>query len=660
MRLFTGISPASGETSLRAGYRALSGLIAKTRREEALWSLAELGTDDDDLLWLIDWARALQGVQVCQWLFPGPSRTAFGSLLLLLGAEFTRRSLPTDSRWPVPAPQVFSPAARGYLFNEDIPTIHHRLALLSAASRWGLHRVGGADLASLGHTVSLQIGFTESELYSHLRRWLAGEEELAPHLHTLLDQHTGTESFRSVWEACRAALAGRLATPDLVRNLATSPWILAQWHRPLQTVLQPRDGVVDDDILELPSFEEWPLEQAELDPLDPALPVLDEILHLLEKREEEELLVAAPVAVVSGSAALRPAGLGGSRGLKATDSGRFGPPDAPTGPAANLFYARRAESCATGDLHEVLIEEGTRGTLPQLRLRLARFIDPGTHHEVIVWDRSGRLSTVRPRHCEWAIDGAWWWSCELPENLAPVVVAISLDGRNLASWWSDDALLRELPQIVEANPSAAAWLLRWFQLPLLDEVILKLLQPLVNRFPLQFIRAWLKEDTGPGLLGMPFKDEEWFGIVREYLFNWWPEPSPAREVLMLLADVDNDHDLREYIFEAAQILNRLDPVVLGRILATWDIPNREMIRVELRRGFAGVVNLNLINARENALVARASQLFGVDAAFIHREILLPARQALAGETLSEAHLANLRLAARSEELRRLLAIHLLR
>jgi hypothetical protein len=129
---------------------------------------------------------------------------------------------------------------------------------------------------------------------------------------------------------------------------------------------------------------------------------------------------------------------------------------------------------------------------------------------------------------------------------------------------------------------------------------------------------------------------------------------------MILANVDNDPDLREYIFEAVQPLYRVDPVVMIRVLRAWNLPNREAVLIELRRGFAGVVNVNLINARENALIARAHQLFGVDSDFIVNEILLPARQYLAGLPLNREQLANLEMAARSDELRRLLAIHLLR
>jgi len=230
----------------------------------------------------------------------------------------------------------------------------------------------------------------------------------------------------------------------------------------------------------------------------------------------------------------------------------------------------------------------------------------------------------------------------------------------VATWWPQGNWTYHLREAVLADPYTAAWLLRWFHLPLLSEDAVIVLRPLVTGNPLQMISAWLRDDSGPRGLSIPFRDETWQGIVREYLFSWQPDQEQSRELLMRLAGVDNDQDLREFIFDAVQPLYRVDPVLMMRVLRAWRLPNYEAVLTELRRCFAGVVSASLINARENALIARAHQLFGFDSSFIATEVLLPARQYLAGLPLTPGQLANLEMAARSEELRKLLAIHLLR
>ena len=1258
MNLFKGISPKKGEATLQDGFRALLEQAERIRQDAAAraggqrWSLAELGADDDDLIWLIDWARSLDGWLVHQWLYPGPHRHALGSLLLLFGAEYSRRSLPTDCNWLVPTPQLFSADAREYLFENDIPTVLHRLALLNAANRLDLQRVGGTDWLSISRTVRLQYGLAENDLFRDLPSWLSGSGSPPDVVSQLLDELKGSRSFRTIWETCRAGLEGRLGREAWRVELEASPWILRQWPRLILRHL-PEDV---DNILELPPFpadlllddsgldeiialmesdaelmseargifarldadggwdsameavrainqraielglvgRPWSLAELRLDPdldyrwltdwigrveartldkcltsrevveivggpgpcaagfglllllwmaetgrrvageftlwnsldrdlkerreggeqaepvvfqeLDEVQPtsavrlalraatshfrlrhlagvdwfdsleqtirfqfgmtrngigrhlpdwlssrattrVIRELLHgdqrsesfaevwnaLVSYREGrlekhtlcqqlkespwilpgwvEEIVplatatgdpspaeervqspgefLTAPQIVwhpggkphfitrlisdLSGSGLAAPNQLDpGEGGQEVTDDslelriggrleailyrqpdGRYLPDrngyfrvpfnqprvranlinvhgenvrslilnlwppddevvlyDLTTGrqvpdpfcaelnqqrdyalltstdlriepdpddwrlsrsgtarisyvsaeslagdPAglrvyagSNLFWSPGCQRVVpawagqidVGMVREQLLQQGdtfnlqilhpadleiltvrrnrrsletmrkderttlirppfvvtnnvieikllitarkddqpynvervlvlsggrlecyyddqstrireqryaivgapeiearvlpltlnplersaippvnrTAGPLDRprislpdptpdrpsqvgypttllssdqsifsvktdqlrlkddiedvvwdhadgsnphwIRLRLARFIEPAPTHQIVVWERTGALHTVKPEGYEYA-DGYWWWIAQLPDGFrAATAVAISLNGRNVASWWPPSNWTWHLGEQVEANPSTTAWLLRWFHLPLLSEEAVTILRPLVSRNPLPIIRAWLKDDTGSGTLNLPFRDETWLGIVREYLIHWQPEASEARELLMILANVDNDPDLREYIFEAVQPLYRVDPVVMIRVLRAWNLPNREAVLIELRRGFAGVVNVNLINARENALIARAHQLFGVDSDFIVNEILLPARQYLAGLPLNREQLANLEMAARSDELRRLLAIHLLR
>lgn len=1233
MRLFAGISPDRGESTLRDGYRALLDRARHVRHGSECWALAELGADEDDLIWLIDWAQAVDGWLLNQWLHPGPNRNALGSLLLLFAAEYSRRSLPTDSRWPVAAPPLFGSDARGYLFEGEVPSVLHRLVLVNAAIHLNLHRTGGTDLLNFSRTVRLQYGLAEVDLGRDLSRWLKGEAPTPEGLGALLDPVTGSQSFRSVWRACRAAVKGEISREELIGWLDSSPWVLPRWQRPMLRLLpSPSIAFDPDNILELPALPvsvEWdgsgldeilelmaqdedlmlearglfarleadggwesamdavraisqravemglvgrpwslaelgidpeadyrwltdwigrvesrtldrclasrevidvvggpgpcaagfglllllwmsetgrrlageftlwstlsrefngqrtdrtdeaPVVFQELDEVQPAsavrlalraaanhfrlrnlagidwfdsleqtirlqfgftrdglgrhlpdwlsnrattrvirellygdqrsesfvavweamvdyrqgrmdqgrlrqfldsspwvlpgwvdeivplataigdpppadertqspgefltAPILvwhpggkphfvtrltshaadfdqkdealelriggqleavlyrqpdgsylpdrngylripfnqprvrarlvnsrgenvrnlvlnlwpadDEIVlydlstgrqtadpfcaELLEHRDyallvSSDLLIdpepedwrlsrsgVARIAFISGELLAKYAGhlrvtagrnlfwYPGCNRIVPSWSGRIDvtmvreqvlqqgdafnlrithPPevsitlvrrnrrtletlsldptttlirpsflvtnnvieirliitavsederftlerilvlsggrlecyyddrstrlreqrysivgdsksdlrpiplplapfgrlatDAPIGPAllgvagamtsppvAPRLPLKEAQVEVShsidqprlrDDLEAVFWEAGSVPVPGTIRLRLGRFIQPGPGHEVIVWQQSGKLIRLEPEGYEHS-EGSWWWVGTLPAVPRGVIaVAISLNGRNVASWWPPQSWTFHLREVILADPSLAAWLLRWFHLPLLDEEVMTVLRPLVINNPLQIIDAWLRDDPGPGSLGLPFRDETWQGIVREYLVHWQPDEAQARELLMRLAGVDNDQDLREFLFDAVQPLYRIDPLIMMKVLRAWKTPNREAVMIELRRCFAGVVNVSLINARENALVARAHQLFGFDSSFIANEILLPARQYLAGLPLSGDQLANLEMAARSEELRKMLAIHLLR
>ena len=1245
MSLFKGISPNKGEKTLRDGYRVLLDQSRHVRGEqiragEERWSLAELGADDNDLIWLIDWARSLDGWLVNQWLHPGPNRNALGSLLLLFAAEYSRRSLPTDGNWPVPAPQLFSPDSRDHLFEREIPAILHRLALVNAAERLNLHRASGTDWLNLSRTVRFQYGFAEADLGRELPRWLQGQVEAPEAVERLLDPIAGSQSFRSIWRACRAAMSGEISGDELAGWLDASPWILGQWQRQMMRLLPATAEVDPDGFLELPPLPEawaewggtgldeilelmeqdeglmvearglfarldadggwesameavrainqralelgligrpWSLAELRIDPeadyrwltdwierveaqtldqclvsrevidvvggpgpcaagfglllllwmsetgrrmageftlwsslsrefsgrrseadneppvifqeLDEVQPtsaarlalraaanhfrlrnlsgidwfdsleqtirlqfgftrdglgrhlpdwlssrattrVIRELLHgdqrsesfaevwqamvdyrqgRLDQERARQALDASPwvlpgwvdeiVPLVTAVGDPLPAEVrtqspgefltaptlvwhaggkphfvtrlvGDLTGFEPTDEAlelRIGgrleailyrqpdgsylpdrngylripfnqprvrarlvnargenvrnlvlnlwPPDEEIvlydlatgrqvadpfcaelqehrdyallassdlqiepepedwrlsrsgitrigyisgellakcsghlrvmagrnlfwypgcnrivpawsgqidvtmarpqvlqqGDAFNLrithppevsitlvrrnrrtletlsldqtttmirspflvtnsvieirlmisavsederftlerilvlsggrlecYYDDRstrireqgywedeeAESgprsisvpvavpdrlsidAAVGqvalgfagaasspllelrtppvvprspfpggfadsghvvdqsrikdDLEAVFWDSDTASTPGRIRLRLGRFIQPAPGHEVVIWEQSGRLLRLEPEEYDHT-DGSWWWTGSLPAPVRGVIaVAIAVNGRNVATWWPSGNWTFHLREAVLADPYTAACLLRWFHLPLLSEEAEIVLRPIIAANPLQIIFAWLRDELGSGALVMPFRDETWHGIVREYLIHWQPNEAQARELLMKLAGVDNDHDLREFIFDAVQPICRVDPVIMMRVLRAWKLPNREAVLIELRRCFAGVVNVSLINARENALIARAHQLFGFDASFIANEVLLPARQYLSGLPLTRDQQANLEMAARSEELRKLLAIHLLR
>jgi hypothetical protein len=237
MKVFPQIDPATGESALRDGCRAIVARAEQQQLTASIWSLAELGADEDDLCWLLDWAHGLNELLVRRWLQPGPHRVAFGTLLLLFATEYTRRALPRESNWNVPASTLFSPVARAYLFNGDEPSTAHRCALSEAAQRLHLrHAFRNDDLNGLRESINLQIGFTEADIHRRLPRWLAGEE-MPIAIRTLFDSQTGSRSFQAFWQDCRAFLAGALAAEQFRQRLAETPWCLSQWIEPIVATL---------------------------------------------------------------------------------------------------------------------------------------------------------------------------------------------------------------------------------------------------------------------------------------------------------------------------------------------------------------------------------------------------------------------------------------
>ena len=237
MKIFSHLQPAPGEKTLYSACRSKVDRARQLELTSGPWSLAELNADEDDLIWLVDWASGLNSDLVRRWLQPGPHRSAFGSLLLLFASEYARRSLPGDGDWPIPPSVLFNREARHYLFDSEIPTVGFRHAISEAAEKLKLRRVAGLAQENLAETIMLQIGFTEADIKTCLPQWLSGEADLPFVITYLIDPDNGSHGFRTFWEDCRNFIDGRIQSEELHRRLSESTWCLPQWRNPIEAAL---------------------------------------------------------------------------------------------------------------------------------------------------------------------------------------------------------------------------------------------------------------------------------------------------------------------------------------------------------------------------------------------------------------------------------------
>jgi hypothetical protein len=236
MKVFAQIDPTAGDSTLRDGCQAIVTLARQMRVTNAAWSLAELGADDDDLCWLLDWAHSLDESLARRWLQQSSFRAAFGSLLLLLAAEYARRALPRETPSDVVPPFFFPPSVRACLFRNGEPSADLLRALFEAAQRLNLRcasvESAAYDLIGQPMLLALQFGFTEPEAYEWLPRWLSGEAPPAAVL-ALLDPQIGSRSFQSFWQSCLDFQRGQLTSEQFRQRLEETPWCLPSWIEPL-------------------------------------------------------------------------------------------------------------------------------------------------------------------------------------------------------------------------------------------------------------------------------------------------------------------------------------------------------------------------------------------------------------------------------------------
>lgn len=240
MKIFSHLDALSSDRSLSNACRAIVQLANDRGLASAPWSLCELGTDDDDLCWLFDWAHSLDALAVRRWQTSPSHRIAFGSLLLLFAAEYKRRALPYFGDWDVPPSTFFAATVRAELFDGDAPSAAYQQAMLEASLRLRLRCIYGCNNSDgQRELITAQIGFTETDIHRRLPGWLMGAEKPAV-INALLNSQTGSRTFQFLGQSCREFQTGRLSPEALRQRLAVNPWCLPQWIKPLVSALRPR------------------------------------------------------------------------------------------------------------------------------------------------------------------------------------------------------------------------------------------------------------------------------------------------------------------------------------------------------------------------------------------------------------------------------------
>ncbi len=315
-----------------------------------------------------------------------------------------------------------------------------------------------------------------------------------------------------------------------------------------------------------------------------------------------------------------------------------------------------------GELEEAICDALPNGAARLLRLRFRKRIEPGELHSVFWWDASGELIRLAPKYHDEA-EGAWWWVCDLPEECSEMLaVAVAYAGERMGSWWPEERWLRLAPELIVQDAKRTAALLRWFHLPLLSHEAVEDLRPFIAEQPIAFLKAWLLNQGLPDELEFPpKKDEAWLGVVRTLFREWRPDAEVARQTLLSLADVDDD-DLSEFLSDAAKHLLEVDPLLMARVLRAWQLPQQRSSIDELRLQLAECDSLINLNQFKTQLLKSICNLFPQSPDFDHfvqSGILNRAVQALNGARVENADENNLALAARFDDLRLLLALHLL-
>lgn len=315
-----------------------------------------------------------------------------------------------------------------------------------------------------------------------------------------------------------------------------------------------------------------------------------------------------------------------------------------------------------GILSGAIYESLQDGRAPLLRLCFRHPIEPDENYSVIWWGTDGNLLQLKTRYWDEA-EGVFWWVCELPEEgMRPLAVAVAYKGERQGSWWEGEDWLHPLARLVEQSPRRTAALLRWFHLPLLSWNALPALRTLAESNAVGFLRAWLLNEGLPDQLAFAPKserDESWLSVVRTIFFPWKPDADQARDVLMALGEVETDKGLHEYLPDAVRHLNRLDPLIMARVLRGWQDSRKKQLVQNLRLQLADCHNMALLpNAQQN-LLNQAEKNLKLDLGLINTGILRRSVEAFNGEEINITAQNNLALAARIEELRRLLALRLL-
>lgn len=150
--------------------------------------------------------------------------------------------------------------------------------------------------------------------------------------------------------------------------------------------------------------------------------------------------------------------------------------------------------------------------------------DIDERHEVALWDRSGQVHRIGILRSE--LKGRRW---VLPTFADPWAWAVVYEGERIGSQWRE----KELAQLILRQPTVANFgLLRWFKVPVLGRAMREAFCQAVREHPVEFLRAWMRDDGLPDGLRHSETPEELYPVIRVALWNVHsPYPHHAKQIL---------------------------------------------------------------------------------------------------------------------------------
>lgn len=299
-------------------------------------------------------------------------------------------------------------------------------------------------------------------------------------------------------------------------------------------------------------------------------------------------------------------------------------------------------------------------------IQLAYPIELSDQHKVVVWDENGQLHVADREYMLVQLRQTADWILELPDNAArPIVIAIAYSGRRLGAWWENN--WTDLLQHQSQDNKTKATMLRWFQLPILNDSSCLLVRGFVEQYGSTILPIWLSDVPLLDHLDWSIADEQWLSAVRILFSRWRPNDWATRRLVGQLGGMD-EH-LEEPMLQTAWKLLRIDPLLMGKVLQRFvtDVyypqfgisATRELFKMLLSMLTEATDSNNLFQ-RKSTLMGEISDTMGyVDLNFVRRGLLEPALSIFNRKAIPSIQENNLALALSIEPFRRLLGINIL-
>lgn len=234
MGIFDGIDAVRQSESVKKAAEQVLAVVDKRqlKQPDGRWSIADLQLGDEDVAWLLRWAKTLRpnSAEIClQWSSYSPT---FGLLFMTVASEVCRRESDEASAFPAIRNLGWSAETKAVLFNSQghisTPVCH---AIDAACRRYDLRNVLDAtDRCRWFTTIKLQFGMTRVGMNEQLHKWL--------YFHTLpsvakillnKDLPNYSASFDRLITSLDAFQDRFQGEAELRRTLRESPWILNHW-----------------------------------------------------------------------------------------------------------------------------------------------------------------------------------------------------------------------------------------------------------------------------------------------------------------------------------------------------------------------------------------------------------------------------------------------